>query len=148
MSKISVTNCYYTENNVGRKIKISKQYHNWEFCLNGNFHKIELYHSRASLKKVLYLDGKILQHENTYKNTFECSFLLDYVQCKIIQTKSDKFDFLINEKNFNDYMIEEKNNLNLNDTNNYKKNYNEDVIPQSKLFDEIPNYLKSSNNAR
>ena len=40
--KISVTNCYYSENNVGRKIKISKQYHNWEFCLNGNYHKIEL----------------------------------------------------------------------------------------------------------
>ena len=46
-----ITRLNYCRKDVGRKLKSSKQYHQWEFSLNGIYHKIELFHSVVSGKK-------------------------------------------------------------------------------------------------
>ena len=157
MSK--VTDLYYHEEDVGNKIKMTKQHHVWEFKINGTYHIIELFHSRTSGKKVLQVDGIVISEETQYKNIFEENFFIDDVEFNIIQTKSDKYDLRIGHKSFNILMIEEKNSLkqnnnnqnnfnnNNNNSNYYYSNDNNQIgfknVQKSNSFQKIPSFLRT-----
>ena len=74
-----LTNLNYFKQNVGRKIKLSKNYHLWEFNLNGIYHRIELFHSIIKGNIRVLLDGKILEKQQMFE------FELDGVLIEIIK---------------------------------------------------------------
>ena len=60
-----ITRLNYIQKEVGRKVKSSKKYHQWEFSLNGNYHKIELFHSLVSGRKKLVVDGDYILKDDS-----------------------------------------------------------------------------------
>ena len=83
-----VTRLNYCKKDVGRKIKSSKQYHQWEFTLNGVYHRIELFHSLVSGRKKLVLDGEYLLKDSSYLNDFRFDLDVDGVEVEIEQKKN------------------------------------------------------------
>ena len=95
-----ITRLNYNRKEVGRKVKYSKQYHQWEFNLNGKYHKIELFHSIVSGRKKLVIDGEYLIKSESYLNNFKYKFPLDGIEFEIIQKKIDVYDLFICGKSF------------------------------------------------
>ena len=147
---LNLENLFYEEREVGKTVSSSKKYYLWEFKLNNKHHKVEMYHSRVSTKKKLCIDEKIICEKESYKNTFEYTFILSNHRFQVIQLKSDKFDLRIDGISFGMLMVEEKN-------GNLKKHYQQnqpqdDPIkrsmttntykPNSK-FEMMPSFLRS-----
>lgn len=147
---LNLEKLFFEEREVGKTISSSKKYYLWEFKLNNKHHKVEMYHSRVSKKKKLCVDDKIICEKESYKNTFEYTFILSNHRFQVIQLKSDKFDLRIDGISFGMLMVEEKN-------GNLKQHYQqnqpqEDQIkrslttntykPNSK-FEMMPSFLRS-----
>jgi hypothetical protein len=58
--KSIISECKYTEEDVGKHFKNTKKKYTWEFKFNENTHKIILYDSRISGKKEIQANGRIL----------------------------------------------------------------------------------------
>lgn len=148
---LNLENLFYEEREVGKTFSSSKKYYLWEFKLNNRHHKVEMYHSRVSMKKKLCIDEKIICEKESYKNTFEYTFILSNHRFQVIQLKSDKFDLRIDGISFGMLMVEEKN-------GNLKKHYQQQNQPQEEQikrsmttntykpnskFEMMPSFLRS-----
>ena len=138
-----ITRLNYIQKEVGRKVKSSKKYHQWEFSLNGNYHKIELFHSLASGRKKLVVDGDYIFKDDSYFNDFRYEFELDGKIIEIKQKKMNEYELFICDKSFNEMKKEEQEGkyidlvkkqiekLKLN--NEYNKNYKNN---RNKIYEE------------
>ncbi len=104
---INLSNLNYSQTNIGRKIKQSKVYHCWEFCINNSYHKLELFHSKISNKVKLLIDNKLLAEDET--DEFKFGFRFKELHFLINQTKSYKFVLTINDRSFDALKFETQN---------------------------------------
>ena len=107
-----ITRLNYCHKDIGRKMKISKQYHQWEFTLNGVYHKIELFHSKISGNKKLFVDGDYILKEESYYNNFKYNFEIDGKLAQIKQKKLNEYDLFICGKSFEEMKKEENDGIN------------------------------------
>ena len=103
-----ITRLNYIQKEVGRKVKSSKKYHQWEFSLNGNYHKIELFHSLVSGRKKLVVDGDYILKDDSYFNDFRYEFELDGKILELKQKKMNEYELFICDKSFNEMKKEEQ----------------------------------------
>ena len=96
-----LTNLNYFRQKIGRKIKATKNYHLWEFNLNGIYHRIELYHSLVSGNIRVLLDGQILEKNLRF------DFDIDGIIVEIIKKNLEDFDLYVGERTFNEMLKEE-----------------------------------------
>ena len=95
---LNITNLYYSEQDIGATLKISKRQYIWEFDLNGSSQRIELLDSRLSHKKRLFKNGvNILK--TTEDGNFIHNFEIDGHPCVIIQY-GDKIELRIDNQSF------------------------------------------------
>lgn len=59
-TELQLTNCHYTEQDVGSKIKSSKKKFSWTFTMNELTHTVELFSSKMSQKKKVMCDNKLV----------------------------------------------------------------------------------------
>ena len=145
MSSLSrFSDFFYQEEDIGGTIKMSKQRHLWEFKIDGIYHNVEILHSRTSMKKILNVDGEIYFEENSYKNNFDIKFQFLKIPFQIVQTKSNKFELRIENKNFDILMIEERNKFK-EEENNIQKNNNDLNFKNVKInkFEKVPSILRT-----
>ena len=168
-----LTNLNHFKQQVGRKIKATKNYYLWEFNLNGIYHRIELYHSLVSKNIRVLLDGQILEKDFMY------AFEIDNVPIEITKRSKEDFVLYIDERTFDEMLKEEKSgknrdlvnkkmedlrknngninfNINRNERINYNKNIDnnlddedEYIINENKItnkFRDDDNFYKSNGN--
>ena len=98
MTSLNIKNLYYSEQDIGATLKISKKQYIWEFDLNGSSQRIELLDSRLSRKKRLFKNGvNILK--TTEDGNFIHNFEIDGHPCVIIQY-GDKIELRIDNQSF------------------------------------------------
>ena len=102
-----ITRLNYCQKDVGRKFKLSKQYHQWEFSLNGEYHKVELFHSFVSGRKKLVVDGDYILKDDSYFKNFKFEFEIDGKIVELKQTKINEYDLIICGKSFKEMKKEE-----------------------------------------
>ena len=103
-----ITRLNYCQREIGRKIKSSKKYHQWEFSLNGNYHKIELFHSLASGRKKLVVDGEYIFKDDSYLSDFKYEFEVDGKILELKQKKTNEYELFICDKSFSIMKKEEQ----------------------------------------
>jgi hypothetical protein len=101
-----LTNLNHFKQQVGRKIKATKNYYLWEFNLNGIYHRIELYHSLVSKNIRVLLDGQIQEKDFMYV------FEIDNVPIEITKRSKEDFVLYIGERTFDEMFKEEKSGMN------------------------------------
>ena len=104
---INISNLNYTTTNIGRNLKQTKIYHLWEFCINDEYHKVEIFHSKMSSKVKLIVDNQLLSENNTKE--FRFAFKLRGLYCLVYQSKTYKFILTINDRSFDALKFESKN---------------------------------------
>ena len=95
---INITNLYYTEDNIGLNLHISKKQYVWGFELDGVPQHIKLLDSRISHKKRLYKNGEQIFYIKQKAN-FSHNFEIDGHPCVIIQY-GDKIELRIDNESF------------------------------------------------
>ena len=157
MSTLNITNLYYEEKEVGKKIKMTKKRYLWEFTLDSHQHQIEMFHSRMSRKKKLVHNGIVVYYEENYKNNFEYFINLGKHRAQIIQLKSDKFELRIDNYNFDMLLLNDTRNQqqyylhneqqSTNDTNNFvpyhQQHKQRDMNYNQSKFEMMPAFLRS-----
>ena len=129
-----LTNLNYFKQQVGRTIKASKNYHLWEFNLNGIYHRIELFHSLIKGNIRVVLDGKLLGNDSMFE------FDIDGTLIEIVKKSREDFILYIGERTFNEMLKEESTGKNKdlvekkledlrkkNNNNNFNINKNPDI---------------------
>ena len=107
-SGLDIRNLHQESKEVGKTIKSSKKYFNWEFNIDSKFYKVEMFHSKISGKKKLILDKKILTEAKSYSNDFIYSFKIDKHYLNVDQIGSDNFVLRIDNRSFTVIQTEEK----------------------------------------
>ena len=102
-----ITRLNYSQKAVGRKIKSSKQYHQWEFSLNGVYHKVELFHSLLRGHKKLVVDGEYILKDDSYFKNFKFEFDIDGIIIQLKQKKINTYELFICDKSFEEMKKEE-----------------------------------------
>ena len=102
-----ITRLNYCKKDVGRKIKASKQYHQWEFTLNGVYHKVELFHSLITGKKKLVVDGELILNNDSYLTDFKFEFEIDDKIAEIKQKQMQSYELFICGKSFDEMKKDE-----------------------------------------
>ena len=102
----------YCHREVGRKFKSTKQYHQWEFSLNGTYHKIELFHSFITGRKKLVVDGDYVLKGDSYFSDFKFEFEIDNIIAEIKQKKLNEYELYICGKSFDIMKQEEAQGIN------------------------------------
>ena len=95
---LNITNLFYSEKDIGAKIKMSKRQFIWEFDLNGSNQRIELLDSRLTHKKRLYKNGINILNTSEEGN-FIHNFQIDGHPCVVIQY-GDKIELRIDNQSF------------------------------------------------
>ena len=95
---LNITNLFYSEQDIGATLKISKRQYIWEFDLNGSSQRIELLDSRLSRKKRLFKNGVSIL-KTTEDGNFIHNFEIDGHPCVIIQY-GDKIELRIDNQSF------------------------------------------------
>ena len=95
---LNITNLYYTEENIGLNLHISKRQFVWGFELDGVPQHIKLLDSRMSHKKRLYKNGEQILYTKQ-KGNFSHNFEIDGHSCVIIQY-ADKIELRIDNESF------------------------------------------------
>ncbi|MCQ2818765.1 MAG: hypothetical protein MJ252_15980 [archaeon] len=93
-----IGNFFYTEQDVGSKIKSSKKHFIWEFTLNGTPQKIELFDSRISGRKRLLRNGEIIYQSSVEEPIFQKFSMGGHSICVI--EYGDKIELRIDNKTF------------------------------------------------
>ena len=97
----------YDANDIGEYFKESKTLHYWEFSLNRKTHKIELYHSRLSGKRRIYIDSKECVNQRNLFSEFSYSFILDKTYFNVVEVQTGGYDLRANNKSVFNYKSEE-----------------------------------------
>ena len=95
---LNITNLYYTEENIGLNLHISKRQFVWGFDLDRCPQHIKLLDSRLSHKKRLYRNGEKIYYVKE-KGNFNHTFQIDGHTCVIIQY-ADKIELRIDNESF------------------------------------------------
>ena len=95
---LNITNLYYTEENIGLNLHISKKQYIWGFELDDVPQHIKLLDSRISHKKRLYKNGKQILNIKQ-KGDFSHTFEIDGHTLVIIQY-ADKIELRIDNESF------------------------------------------------
>lgn len=94
----TITDLLYVERNVGGTFKSTKKQYIWEFSLNGERHKIEMFDSKLSGKKKVIKDG-IIECDTVCEESFFKNFSINGHNCTIIQC-GDKNELRIDNQTF------------------------------------------------
>ena len=123
-------------------INSSKTYRKWEFNLEGKHYAIEFFYSFLSDKKELRVNGVRLAICKESKNNYNVEIQMGNHIGKLIQIDENRYDLLIDGKNFQYYASEEKK-KNGNQSTLYEIKNNTDNYNQTKSFDSLPSFLKT-----
>ena len=58
--ELSIKDCRYKSEEIGKHVKASKIRHIWEFKINGKNHFVELFESKFSNKRKIIVDNKVV----------------------------------------------------------------------------------------
>lgn len=86
----------------------TKRYQLWEFVLDNQFNRIEMFHSVISGKKKLCLNNQVLVQEKKYSTHFNYAFRISSCNLEIYQIRADRYELRINNKPFELLLLEEK----------------------------------------
>jgi len=95
---LNISNLFYSEQNIGLNLKMSKRRFIWGFDLDGKSHHIKLLDSRLSNKKRLYKNGDIILNIVAKRN-FSHDFEVGGHHCTIIQY-GDTIELRIDNQSF------------------------------------------------
>jgi hypothetical protein len=73
----NITNCKFTEREVGKIIKSSKLKFRWDFSIKKVQHYVELHDSRMTAKKKIIIDGSVVFPKQMYKFNYLISSILE-----------------------------------------------------------------------
>lgn len=95
---LNISNLFYSEQNIGLNLHMSKRQFIWGFDLDGKSHHIKLLDSRLSHKKRLYKNGDIIL-KTVAKGNFSHDFEVGGHHCTIIQY-GDTIELRIDNQSF------------------------------------------------
>jgi len=129
-----ITRLNYSHREVGRKFKSTKQYHQWEFSLNGTYHKIELFHSFITGRKKLVVDGDYILKDDSYFSDFKFEFEIEDIIVEIRQKKLNVYKLYICGKSFDIMKQEEAQGINKEEVEKKIEKLKEEEIKNIKLI--------------
>ena len=104
----------------------SKILYTWEFFMNGVNHKVEYWDSRISGKKKLAVDGKVLTLAKDADN-FTFHFKIGEYFFVVLQNEDEKPKLLINNRDFNVILKDERTGKLQKENENYNKNKKSEI---------------------